>query len=111
MIPPVSKVYADTVSAGLTDTSTLVNILLWAIPGAIIQWFGGPERQLGVLLATGLLILTPYACWFVFAALLARVIWTRVKGKEKAENDLNLIGSGIIAGSSLSDVGRIFSKE
>lgn len=111
-IPPVSKVYADTVSAGLTETSTLINILLWAIPGAIIQWLGGPERQLGVLLATGLLILTPYACWFVFAALLARVIWTRLKGKEKAENDLNLIGSGIIAGASLSDVSRVFeSKE
>ncbi|MFC5824123.1 OPT/YSL family transporter [Nonomuraea insulae] len=107
-IPPVSAVYAETVKAGLTDSSTLVNLLLWAVPGALVQLVGGPERQMGVMLATGLLILTPYACWFVMAALVARVVWTRVRGKSEAEKDLNLIGSGIIAGSSLSDISRIF---
>lgn len=105
-IPPVSKVYADTVAHGLTDTHMLMNILLWAIPGAAIQLIGGPKRQMGVLLATGLLILTPYACWFVFGALVLRIVWTKVKG-DKAENDLNLIGSGLIAGSSLTDVSRV----
>ncbi|MEW2353107.1 OPT/YSL family transporter [Spirillospora sp. NPDC029432] len=105
-IPPVSKVYADTVAGGLTDTSTLTNILIWAIPGALIQLIGGPERQMGVLLATGLLILTPYACWFVLGALAFRIIWGRVRGPE-ASGELNLIGSGLIAGSSLTDVSRV----
>jgi uncharacterized oligopeptide transporter (OPT) family protein len=105
-IPPVSKVYADTVAAGLTDTSTLRNILIWAIPGALIQFAGGPERQMGVLLATGLLILTPYATWFVLGALVFRLIWNRVRGPE-ASGELNLIGSGLIAGSSLTDVSKV----
>jgi uncharacterized oligopeptide transporter (OPT) family protein len=109
LIPPVSKVYADTVNAGLTETSTLVNILLWAIPGALVQLLGGPSRQMGVLLATGLLILTPYACWLVFAALAVRIAWTRMKG-ERAAGDLNLIGAGIIAGNSLTDVGRVLER-
>ncbi|GGV36123.1 membrane protein [Actinomadura cremea] len=106
-IPPVSKVYADTVAGGLTDTSTLTNILIWAVPGALIQFIGGPERQMGVLLATGLLILTPYACWFVLGALAFRIIWARVRGPEAASGELNLIGSGLIAGSSLTDVSRV----
>jgi uncharacterized oligopeptide transporter (OPT) family protein len=105
-VPPVSKVYADTVAAGLTDTSTLTNILIWAVPGAIIQFAGGPERQMGVLLATGLLILTPYATWFVLGALAFRIIWNRVRGPE-ASGELNLIGSGLIAGSSLTDVSKV----
>ncbi|QFG20141.1 OPT/YSL family transporter [Actinomadura sp. WMMB 499] len=106
-IPPVSKVYADTVAGGLTDTSTLTNILIWAVPGALIQFIGGPERQMGVLLATGLLILTPYACWFVLGALAFRIIWARVRGPEAASGELNLIGSGLIAGGSLTDVSRV----
>jgi uncharacterized oligopeptide transporter (OPT) family protein len=85
----------------------LVNILLWAIPGAAIQLIGGPNRQMGVLLATGLLILTPYACWFVFGALAFRIVWSRVRGKDKAANELNLFGAGLIAGSSVTDVSRI----
>ncbi|GIL28520.1 OPT/YSL family transporter [Actinocatenispora comari] len=106
-IPPVAKVYADTVTHGLTDTSMLVNILLWAIPGAAIQLIGGPNRQMGVLLATGLLILTPYACWFVFGALAFRIVWSQVRGREKAATELNLFGAGLIAGSSVTDVSRI----
>lgn len=109
LIPPVSKVYAETIGAGLGEGSTLLNIVLWAIPGAIVQLLGGPSRQMGVLLATGLLILTPYACWLVFAALAVRIIWTRIKGP-KAESELNLIGAGIIAGNSISDVGRIAER-
>lgn len=105
--PPVSEVYATTVEAGLGDTSILVNILIWAVPGALIQLIGGPSRQMGVLLATGLLILTPYACWFVLGALAIRLIWIRIKGEQAAMGDLYLIGSGFIAGSSLTDVGKI----
>lgn len=35
------------------------NLLLWAIPGALLQFFGGSARQMGIMMATGLLIGQP----------------------------------------------------
>ncbi|MFT3875993.1 MAG: OPT/YSL family transporter [Propioniciclava sp.] len=106
-IPPVSKVYADTVAAGLTNPHTLQNMLTWAIPGAIIQALGGPKRQMGVMLATGLLISAPNACWAIFAALLVRVAVRRWKG-EQAEENLSLVGAGFIAGDALASAANLF---
>lgn len=100
LVPPVSKVYVATIKAGLTDPSIWTNLLLWAIPGAIVQLLGGTKRQMGVLLATGLLVTSPNAGWLVIAALIVRVIYTHYR-KETAENDLALFGSGVIAGDSL----------
>lgn len=105
-LPPVSVVFADTINAGLTSANAVQNLLLWAIPGALIQALGGSSRQMGIMLATGLLIAAPYACWLVFAALLVRVIVRRTKGR-KAEDDLNLFGAGLIAGDALASLGRI----
>jgi uncharacterized oligopeptide transporter (OPT) family protein len=107
-IPPVSEVYAETIQAGISDTSALVNLLLWAVPGAIIQAVGGPARQMGVLLATGLLILSPNACWLVFGALAVRMVWTRLR--PEAASELALVGAGIIAGNSLYDTTRILQR-
>ncbi|WP_443066044.1 OPT/YSL family transporter [Streptomyces sp. NBC_00569] len=106
LIPPVAKVYADTVKHGLGDPGVLRTMLLWAIPGALIQLLGGPRRQMGVMLATGLLILTPNACWLVLAALAVRVVYRRVRGP-RADEELNLVGAGLIAGSSLGDSAQI----
>ncbi len=106
-IPPVSKVYADTIQAGLTNPHTLTNLLIWAIPGALIQAIGGPKRQMGVMLATGLLISAPNACWAIFLALLVRVIVRRTKG-EQAEEALSLVGAGFIAGDALASAGALF---
>ncbi|WP_177154295.1 OPT family oligopeptide transporter [Actinosynnema pretiosum] len=106
-VPPVSKVYADTIKAGLGDPEVLRNLLIWAVPGAIIQLIGGPKRQIGVLLATGLLVATPNAGWLVLAALALRVLWVRKRGPE-GENDAALVGAGLIAGDSINSVGRIF---
>src|SRR5699024_5380386 len=103
-LPPVSVVFADTINAGLTSANAAQNLLLWAIPGALIQALGGSSRQMGIMLATGLLISSPYACWLVFAALLVRVIVRRAKGR-KAEDDLNLFGAGLIAGDALASLG------
>ncbi|WP_147916159.1 OPT/YSL family transporter [Ruania zhangjianzhongii] len=105
-LPPVSVVFADTISAGLTNPQAVQNLVIWAIPGALIQALGGSTRQMGIMLATGLLISSPYACWLVFAALLVRVIIRRTKGR-KAEDDLNLFGAGLIAGDALASLGRI----
>jgi uncharacterized oligopeptide transporter (OPT) family protein len=106
LLPPVATVYADTIRAGLSDPGTISTILLWAVPGAVLQALGGPKRQMGLLLATGLLISSPYACWLVFAALLVRVVYRKVRGP-RADMDLALVGAGIIAGDALASVGRI----
>ncbi|NEC67546.1 OPT/YSL family transporter [Streptomyces sp. SID9727] len=106
LIPPVAKVYADTVKNGLGEPGVLRTLLLWAIPGAIIQLIGGTKRQMGVMLATGLLILTPNACWLVLAALAVRVGYRKWRGPA-ADEELNLVGAGLIAGSSLGDSAQI----
>ncbi|MHC6219286.1 OPT/YSL family transporter [Arthrobacter sp. MMS24-S77] len=106
-LPPAAMVYADTIKAGLTNPDVIRNLILWAIPGAIIQIIGGAKRQMGVLLATGLLIGTPNAGWLVLAALLFRFIWTKYR-PHNGETEVSLIGAGLIAGDSVYSVGQIF---
>ncbi|MFG2594696.1 OPT/YSL family transporter [Streptomyces sp. NPDC048462] len=106
LIPPVAKVYADTIKSGLSDPDAVRTMLIWAIPGAAIQLLGGTRRQMGVMLATGLLILTPQACWLVLGALVVRVGYRRLRGPA-ADEELNLVGAGLIAGSSLGDSAQI----
>ncbi|NEA39862.1 OPT/YSL family transporter [Streptomyces sp. SID11385] len=106
LVPPVAKVYADTVRNGLGEPGVLRTLLLWAIPGALVQLLGGVRRQMGVMLATGLLILTPHACWMVLAALAVRVGYRKWRGP-RADEELNLVGAGLIAGSSLGDSAQI----
>jgi uncharacterized oligopeptide transporter (OPT) family protein len=105
-VPPTAVVYVDTIKAGITDPSVLLNLLLWAVPGAVVQLVGGPSRQLGVLLATGLLVATPNAGWLVLVALAARLVWRRLRGEE-GERETALVGAGLIAGDSLYSVGRM----
>lgn len=108
-LPPTAKVYADSVMAGLSDPNVLWSLLLWAIPGAIVQIIGGARRQLGVLLATGLLVATANAGWLVLGALLVRVLWRRWRG-ETGEQETSLFGAGLIAGDSLYSIGLIFGR-
>lgn len=105
-LPPSSKVFADTIVAGLTDPQIMVTMALWAIPGALIQFFGGSKRQMGVLFATGLLVATPNAGWLVLVALLARIMWTKYRG-ERGEQELSLVGAGVIAADSIMNVGKV----
>ncbi|WP_223066309.1 OPT/YSL family transporter [Paenibacillus caui] len=99
LVPPIDKVYASTIQAG-TSSDVALKLLLWAIPGAIIQLIGGAKRQIGVMLATGLLIATPNACWAVLAGLLIRIVVTKLKGKE-AETPMSILAAGFIAGDAL----------
>ncbi|GAA2294611.1 OPT family oligopeptide transporter [Streptomyces violaceusniger] len=117
-VPPVAEVYVTTIKTGL-EPGTMTTMLLWAIPGALVQLVGGPSRQMGVLLATGLLVATPQAGWMVLGALVVRQLYTvwrrrgiadpraRKESDEQAENDLSLVGAGLVAGSSLNDVGQL----
>lgn len=106
-IPPVAQVFADTITAGLDDTSIWISLLIWAVPGALIQFFGGAKRQMGVLLATGLLINTPWAGWLVLIAIVARIVWSKLRG-EKGETEIVLFGAGIIAGDAIWGTAQVF---
>jgi uncharacterized oligopeptide transporter (OPT) family protein len=96
LVPPVDKVYVATIKAG-TSLDVAKSLLIWAIPGALVQWLGGPKRQLGVLLATGLLIAFPIAGWAVLAGIACRLVWERFFRGEGME----VFGAGVIAGDSL----------
>ncbi|WP_177223284.1 OPT/YSL family transporter [Neomoorella thermoacetica] len=99
LFPPVDKVYAATIKAGV-DAAIIKNLVLWAIPGALIQALGGSEKQLGIMLATGLLILNPLAGYAVLAGILIRTLVLKFKGRE-AETPMTILAAGFIAGDAL----------
>jgi uncharacterized oligopeptide transporter (OPT) family protein len=99
MVPPVDRVYIATIKAGATADVAMA-LLIWAIPGAIIQWLGGPARQLGILLATGLLIPNPLAGWAVLVGIAIRTIVLRLKGSE-ASGSMEVLAAGFIGGDAL----------
>ena len=100
LFPPVDRVFAATIKAGVSDPTIVQNLLIWAIPGAIVQAVGGPDRQMGILLATGLLILNPIAGWAVLAGIVIRIVALRMYGKE-SETPLTIFGAGCIAGDAI----------
>jgi uncharacterized oligopeptide transporter (OPT) family protein len=108
LIPPVDLVFADTIEAGTAGgTSAILLLLLWAIPGALIQWVGGPSRQMGILFATGLLITFPIAGWAVLAGIAIRLLILRFVG-ESATTPMTITAAGMIAGDALYGFSGIF---
>lgn len=99
LVPPVAKVYVATIKAGIAE-GVSTHLMIWAIPGAIIQFIGGPKRQLGVLLSTGLLILNPTAGWAVLIGIALRILIIRIGG-EKARTRMEVFAAGTIAGDAL----------
>lgn len=97
--PPVARVYAAAIGSGV-EPGAAVQLLLWAAPGALLQLLGGSRRQLGILLATGLLIRNPLAGWAVFLALAIRGILAQRMGSHASPLTTVLAG-GIIAGDAL----------
>jgi len=98
LVAPVDRVYVATIKAGASPAVASA-LFLWAIPGAIVQYLGGPKRQLGVLLATGLLIQFPVAGWAVLAGILCRIVWEQVTPDEP--ETMQVFGAGVIAGDAL----------
>jgi uncharacterized oligopeptide transporter (OPT) family protein len=99
LFPPVVRVYAATIEAGM-DRSSVMGLLVWAIPGALIQLVGGPRRQLGVLLGTGLLVLNPAAGWAVLLGIAIR-LWLTKNGRVGEGSPLTVMAAGLIAGEAL----------
>jgi uncharacterized oligopeptide transporter (OPT) family protein len=98
LVAPVDRVYVATIKAGASPAVAWA-LFLWAIPGAIVQYLGGPKRQLGVLLATGLLIQFPLAGWAVLAGILCRIVWEQVAQDDTGT--MQVFGAGVIAGDAL----------
>ncbi len=98
LVPPVAKVYVATLQAGVS-MDIAKSLLIWAIPGALIQWLGGSKRQLGVLLATGLLIANPLAGWAVMAGIILRLLILQWGG-EKMRHQMEVFAAGLIAGDA-----------
>ncbi len=103
LLAPVSRVFAATVGAG-ANPSLLRELALWAVPGMLIQFVGGPGRAMGILFATGLLINNPVYGIGVMVAVGLRLLF----GKEW----MDIREAGLIAGDGLygffSSLVRIF---
>ncbi|HXW24483.1 MAG TPA: OPT/YSL family transporter [Xanthobacteraceae bacterium] len=99
LVPPVDRVYVAAIKAG-ASADVAWKLLAWAVPGAVIQFLGGPKRQLGVLLATGLLIPNPLAGWAVLVGIAIRVAVLRLKG-EAAAGSMEVLAAGFIGGDAL----------
>ena len=99
MFAPVDAVFVATIDAG-TNMAVAKNLIIWAIPGALLQAIGGSSRQLGVLFATGLLIASPIAGITVMVGLLIRYIVIKKYG-DLGQNKLYILGAGFITGAAL----------
>lgn len=98
-VAPVDRVYVAAIKAG-ASWEVARQLALWAIPGAIVQFLGGPRRQLGVLFATGLLIFNINAGWAVLVGVALRWLWTQwTKGERRSE--MEVFAAGVIAGDAL----------
>lgn len=93
----VSNTYKSTIEAG-TSAEVAKWLLIWAVPGAIIQWLGG-HKQIGILFATGLLVGSTINGITILVALLIRYI--AVKRNPENEATLTILGAGALAGSAL----------
>lgn len=99
LVPPVARVYVATIDAG-ASAEIAKQLAIWASVGAVVQAVGGMSRQIGVLLATGLLITSPLAGIVIYIALIIR--WLVVKRfGDNGSQKLYILGAGFITGSAL----------
>lgn len=97
LFAPVDATFAATIEAG-AGAGVAKWLIIWAIPGAIIQLLGG-SRQVGILFATGLLVGSTINGLTILIALLIRYVLVR-RNKEN-EQTLNILGAGSLAGAAL----------
>ncbi|MFT7722630.1 MAG: OPT/YSL family transporter [Roseateles sp.] len=96
---PINAAYVAAIKAGISS-ETARTLALWAVPGALLQALGGSRRQLGVLLATGLLIGGVWAGWMVALGLVARLAARAWLGAG-ASARIEVFAGGVIAGDAL----------
>lgn len=93
----VSNTFVATIEAG-TSGEVAKWLLIWAIPGAIIQIVGG-KRQLGILFATGLLVGNIINGLTILVGLAIRFFL--VRANKENEQTLNILGAGALAGAAI----------
>ena len=99
LVAPIVKAYVASIKAGASP-DVAKQLLMWAIPGAALQFLGGPQRQMGVLFATGLLLVSPIAGWAVLVGIALRILWIRF-GPAAMRSDMEVFAGGVIAGDAL----------
>ncbi len=97
LFAPVTKTFATTIEAG-TSQEVATILLMWAVPGAIIQFLGG-SRQIGILFATGLLVGATINGLTILTALLIRYVL--VKRNPENASTLTILGAGALTGAAL----------
>ncbi|MGI4946125.1 MAG: OPT family oligopeptide transporter, partial [Janthinobacterium lividum] len=100
LVAPVAKVYVATIKAG-SSPGAAWQLLTWALPGAALQLLGGPKRQMGVLFATGMLIVFPAAGWAVLTGVAVRIVYGRLRGA-RSRSEMEIFAGGVIAGDALA---------
>ncbi len=97
LFAPVSSTFVTTIEAG-AGGEIAKWLMIWAVPGAIIQLLGG-SKQIGVLFATGLLVGSTVNGLTILVALAIRFIV--VRANKEHEQTLNILGAGVLAGAAL----------
>ncbi|MEO3993006.1 MAG: hypothetical protein QN229_01680 [Desulfurococcaceae archaeon TW002] len=100
LYPPASRALAATAKAA-ADPELARWLLTWAPIGFILQLVGGPERQIGILLATGLMIPNPPAGIAVLVTVAARLALTKALGAERLRDVFYVGGAGAVGGSAI----------
>ena len=99
-VAPVDRVFVAAIRAG-SSPEVAHALMLWAIPGGVLQALGGSRRQIGIMFATGLLLDSPLAGWAVVAGIACRLAWERWAG-EAGRGDMEVFAAGSIAGDALT---------
>ncbi|MFT3754648.1 MAG: OPT/YSL family transporter [Pseudoxanthomonas sp.] len=103
LVAPINQAYVAAIKTGASPDLAR-SLVVWGVVGAAVQAIGGVRRQLGVLLATGLLIVNPMAGWMVALGLVFRVWWQRRNGAQ-SDKTLEVFAGGVIAGDALCGFG------
>lgn len=104
-IVPASRLYAATIQAG-NSPDVAIKLMMWAIPGALLQFIGGTRHQAGILFSTGLMINYPIAGWTVLAALGIRIILQNFC--KVSTEKISTFAGGLIAGDALYSAALVF---
>ena len=99
LFPPVARVFVATIEAG-ANPEIMRNLVMWAFVGAAVQAIGGTKRQMGVMLATGLLIFNQFGGFVAISVIIIRTILEKKYG-EKINNTIYATAAGFIVGSSM----------
>lgn len=100
LFPPAAKTLAATAKAA-ADPELARWLLMWAPAGFVLQILGGPERQIGILLATGLMISNPPAGIAVLVTVAARLALLKALGAERLRDIFYVGGAGAVGGSAI----------